>query len=86
MPLTYSRLFQTMNKAGVKKIDLRRAGVHPTTVNKLVKGQDVSTSTIAFLCELLECQPSDIMEYIPDKDGATEEVIKPVKSKLKAKK
>lgn len=66
MPISYKKLFELMEKKGIKKINLRQAGIHPTTVNKLVKDKDVSTSTITKICKLLTCQPADIMEYIPD--------------------
>ncbi|MGN0674284.1 MAG: helix-turn-helix domain-containing protein [Oscillospiraceae bacterium] len=35
-------------------------------VDRLVKNSNVNTSTIIELCKLLDCQPADIMEYIPD--------------------
>ena len=30
------------------------------------KGQHIDTRTIAALCEALECQPGDILTYVPD--------------------
>lgn len=65
-PISYERLFELMERKGVKKIDLRKAGISPTIVDRLVKGTDVNTSTIRRLCEILDCQPGDIMEYEPD--------------------
>ena len=37
-----------------------------STIQKLRNGQGVSWDNIETLCRLLECQPSDLMEYIPD--------------------
>ncbi|WP_312641532.1 helix-turn-helix transcriptional regulator [Hydrogenoanaerobacterium sp.] len=72
MPVSYRKLFELMEIKGVKKFDLRKMGISPTIVARLVKNTDVNMSTIAKLCELLECQPGDLVEYIPDKeDGAT---------------
>ena len=34
------------------------------TLQRLKKGESVSTDTIASLCEALNCQPADIMEYV----------------------
>ena len=35
-------------------------------------GELVSWKTIDTLCKLLECQPGDIVEYIPDNPGDAE--------------
>ncbi len=37
-----------------------------STVQKLRNSQPVSWENIETLCRLLNCQPNDIMEYIPD--------------------
>ena len=67
MPIVYDKLFALMEKQGIKKIDLRnKYGLNPKTVDSLVKNKGVNTDTIGKLCELLKCQPADIMEYIPD--------------------
>lgn len=38
-----------------------------STVQKLRAGVGVSWENIETLCRLLECQPGDLMEYIPEK-------------------
>jgi putative transcriptional regulator len=40
-----------------------------STVQKLRKGEGVSWENISMLCTLLNCQPGDIMEYVPDSEG-----------------
>lgn len=55
-----------METKGIKKFDLRKSGLSPTIVDRLVKNNNVNTSTIIELCKLLNCQPADIMEYIPE--------------------
>lgn len=60
MPMSYAKLFQLMESKGLKKFDLRKAGISPTIVDRLIKGHDVNTSTITRLCRLLGCQPGDI--------------------------
>lgn len=66
MPVSYKKLFALMEQQGIKKFDLRKMGISPTIVDRLVKNSDVNTSTIMRLCEILNCQPGDIMEYEPD--------------------
>ena len=66
MYISYKKLFELMETKGIKKIDLRKNGLSPTIVDRLIKNSNVNTSTIIELCKMLNCQPSDIMEYIPD--------------------
>lgn len=37
-----------------------------STVQKLRNGEAVSWENISTICSLLNCQPGDIMEYIPE--------------------
>ncbi len=56
-----------MEKKGIKKIDLRtKYGLNPKTVDSLVKGRSVTVDTLITLCEILDCQPGDLVEYIKD--------------------
>lgn len=70
MPVSYKKLFDLMEVKGIKKFDLRKSGFSPTVVNRLVKNEDVNISTIIKLCELLDCQPGDILERV-DAEGFT---------------
>lgn len=66
MGISYEKLFTLMKTKGLKKVDLRKSGLSPTIVDRLVKNNNVNTSTIIELCKILDCQPGDIMEYIPE--------------------
>lgn len=66
MGISYKKLFELMESKGIKKFDLRKSGLSPTIVDRLVKNNNVNTSTIIELCKLLDCQPGDILEYVPD--------------------
>ncbi len=68
MGISYKKLFELMETKGIKKFDLRKSGLSPTIVDRLVKNNNVNTSTIVVLCKMLDCQPADIMEYVPDDD------------------
>lgn len=72
MGISYRKLFELMEIKGVKKFDLRKSGLSPTIVDRLVKNNNVNTSTIIELCKLLDCQPADIMEYIPEDEADNE--------------
>lgn len=72
MPVSYKRLFELMDIKGVKKFDLRsKHGLNPKTVDSLTKNKSVTVDTIMTLCKVLDCQPGDIMEYIPDETPTT---------------
>ena len=67
MSVSYSKLFDLMAQRDIKKIDLRtKYKMNPKTVEKKKKNKSVTVDTIMTLCEILNCQPGDIMEYIPD--------------------
>ena len=70
MPISYRKLFELMEKKGIKKADLRKMWFSPTIIDRLVKNHNVNTSTIIKLAEILQCQPGDIMECV-DSDGFT---------------
>lgn len=65
MAIVYRKLFGLLESRGHSStLWLRQQGMHPATVNKLKKNERVNTDTIDRLCELLQCQPGDIMEHV----------------------
>ena len=69
MPVSYNKLFALMEERGVKKIDLRNTyKLNPKTVDSLTKNKSVTVDTIMQLCEIFDCQPNDIMEYVKSTD------------------
>ncbi|MCC8025665.1 MAG: helix-turn-helix transcriptional regulator [Clostridium sp.] len=72
MPVSYDKLFALMESKGIKKIDLRlNFQLNPKTVDSLTKNKSVTVDTIMKLCEILNCQPGDILEYVPDENNIT---------------
>lgn len=62
MAIRFYKLFDMMNRRGIKKTNLREI-FSAKTVAKLSKGDYVSGEVIDKLCEFFQCQPGDIMEY-----------------------
>lgn len=63
--IKYDKLFARLTGDGkTATYWLRQNGFHAATVNKLRKNELVRTDTIDRLCELLDCQPGDLMEYV----------------------
>ena len=71
--LKYDKLFMLMEQKGIKQIALRSQGVHPRTFQKLSNSELIRSDTIDQLCKLLNCQPGDFMEYVPDEDTEPED-------------
>jgi len=67
--IKYDKLFFLLSSTGKSATNwLRQNGMHPSVVNKLRKNERVNTDTIDRICQLLNCQPGDIMEYIAEDD------------------
>lgn len=66
MSVSYQKLFKLMQNKGLKKANLRNDyGINYKVIRRLVHNQSVTTTSIIRLCEILDCQPGDIMAYIP---------------------
>lgn len=68
--MNYDKLFKLIKAKGIKTGDLkyRTPSVSTNLFKRLREGHPCSTSTLIILCDLLECQPGDIMEYVSDKN------------------
>lgn len=69
--ISYERLWILMKEKNVSTFDIRRKNVlSEATLQRLRSndhiGGNVSTNAIASLCAILDCQPGDIMQYLPN--------------------
>lgn len=70
MPVTYNKLFHLLIELDIKKGELQRsAGITASIMARLGRNETVRTDTIGKICKALECQPGDIMEYVPEKEN-----------------
>lgn len=66
MPISFAKLSRLLKSRGLTEYRLKRDKVvGGATLDKLFGRSDgnVDTKTIEKLCEYLNCQPGDIMEY-----------------------
>lgn len=63
--MKYYKLFDLLNRREMKKTELL-AVVSGPTLAKLGKGDSVTTDVLCKICGFLNCQPGDIMEYVPE--------------------
>lgn len=67
MGIRYYKLFDLLQRRGLKKTDLLDlAKISSPTLAKLSKGETVTTEVIEKICNALDCQPADIMENIAE--------------------
>lgn len=69
MSIKYYKLFDLLQRRGLKKTDLLElAKISSPTLAKLSKGDTVTTEVIEKICNALDCQPADIMENIKEEN------------------
>ena len=69
-PIRYEKMLRLLQEKGLTKYNLRKDNVvGVATLEKMRKGTGhVDTRTIEHLCAYLNCQPGDIMEYVPEEE------------------
>lgn len=67
MGIKYYKLLDLLNRREISKGQLQEmTGISSATMAKLSAHKHVSISVINSICAALDCQPGDIMEYVPD--------------------
>ena len=65
MVVRYNRLWKLMIDKGINKSDLRKmTGIGTNTLAKLSKNQPVSMEVLMKICSCLDCDISDICEFV----------------------
>jgi len=65
--IIYNKLGDYLKSKNMKYIDLQRElSLSPSMTAKFTKNRIMSTDTLNKVCEYLQVQPSEIMEWIPD--------------------
>lgn len=63
MSISYKKMWKLLIDRDLKKKDLiSMAGISGYTLNKLNKGETVTTETLAKICKALNCTFDDVME------------------------
>ena len=73
MAISYKKLWKLLIDKDLKKTDLRTvAGLSTGTLAKLGKNENVSTEVLGKICKVLNCEITDIMEFV-DEDQENKE-------------
>ena len=72
MPISYKvNVLAKLKECGYSTYRIRKENIiGQSTITRLKKGEPVSWENISAICKLLNCQPGDIMEYIPEDEGS----------------
>ena len=65
MAVSYNKLWKLLIDKGLNKTELRyKADLGTTTLAKLGKAQPVSMDVMLRICSVLECNISDVMDFV----------------------
>ena len=67
MPISYNKLWKILIDKKMNRTDLKdAAGIGTTTLSKLGKDQFVSMEVLVKICDTLDCNIGDIVDYIKE--------------------
>lgn len=65
--ISYKPFYETLFKKGITEYHLIfKEGFSAGTLHRMKHGEAISKKTLNLLCEILNCQVSEIIEYIPE--------------------
>lgn len=66
--LCYNKLWKLLIDRDMKKQDLRaKANLSSSSLSKMAHGQNINTELIVRICQTLNCDICDIVEFVPQK-------------------
>ena len=66
--IIFNKLEKLLKKRNMTWKDLRKAGLSQNMPTRFSKNENISSDTLNKVCEYLNVQPSEIMEWIPDEE------------------
>lgn len=67
--ISYAPFYQTLFKQNRTEYDLIfHHGISSITLYRMKQGKPITTTTLDTLCYVLNCQVSDIIEFIPNEE------------------
>jgi putative transcriptional regulator len=65
--IVFKKFFNLIEEGQITTYKIRKEKIiNEATLQRMRKNESVSTNSVAALCQALNCQPGDIMEYIED--------------------
>ena len=70
MGIFYNKLWKLLIDKKMTSVDLRKAAhIAPNTLTRMKRDQEVTIQVLERICDVLEVDFGDILEYIPDKES-----------------
>lgn len=65
--IVYKNILERLRDAGYSTYTLMKQGlIAQATLTNIRNGKSINMRTVDTICELLNCQPGDILEYVPN--------------------
>ena len=65
--IVYKDILGRLKNAGYSSYALMKKGlIGQATLTSIRNGKPINTATLDVICELLDCQPGDVLEFIPN--------------------
>jgi len=67
MAVRYDKLFALLKKRNMNNIDLtRKTGFSGNIMTRIKRNKYISLESVEKICMVLECEVTDILEFLPD--------------------
>nr|WP_125141010.1 helix-turn-helix domain-containing protein [Clostridium transplantifaecale] len=64
--ISYAPLFRTMKEKNITAYQLNKMGFSNTTYHSIKRGNGITMKTLNTLCDLLDCDITDVVEYVKE--------------------
>ena len=73
MPISFRPMREFMDKNNISYYYLGNEGIDAQTLQRIRHDKSITTATLGNICKIMNCQPSDLIEYIPEKESSLSE-------------
>lgn len=83
MAISYNRMWKLLVDKKMSKADLRKAAdIAPNTMTKLRRDEPVNLAILGRICDVLNCDYGDLMQYVPEENANDCKQLKNLKDTL----
>lgn len=69
MAVSYNKLWKLLIDKKMSRAELRRAAsISPNTMTKLTRDEEVSMAVMGRICDVLDTNIGEVMDFIPNED------------------
>jgi len=66
--ISYGPLWETMKRKNISQYQLLRLGIDNKTLSGLRHNKNITLLTLEKICNLLNCKPEEVFEFVKDED------------------